>query len=317
MTDKTVLPTDENIRAAARAISDGGLVVFPTETVYGIGADAASPAAVRRIFEAKGRPSDNPLIVHVADHDDVSRLAEVTDTARRLMETFWPGPLSIVLTTRGGIPDIVTAGLSTAAFRMPRNEIALALIRASGVPIAAPSANKSGRPSPTDAASALLDVGSWVEMVLDGGRTGIGLESTVVDATGSRAVVLREGGVSREMLEKVVQTAGADEMTDVRRSPGTRHRHYAPTVPVMLWSGGDIAVESDRWSFIGMAEPPLEWGVPVVRRLFGGVDEYARELFFSLREFEIVSDIIIAELPDSSGIGAALRDRLERAAAKS
>ncbi|MDR3121887.1 MAG: threonylcarbamoyl-AMP synthase, partial [Clostridiales bacterium] len=254
------------IAEAAECLRGGGLVAFPTETVYGLGADALNESAFRAIFAAKGRPNDNPIILHISNTDALETLAaEVPEYAARLMRSFWPGPLTIVLKKRAGLPDYVTAGLDTVAVRMPSHPIALALIREAGRPVAAPSANRSGKPSPTRAEHVARDLSGKVDMIVDGGAAGIGLESTVVDATGgggAPVVILRPGGVSREAIAAVVgagNVAGAREEADrccaagagsgdaaaadvgagmsaltgppadaPPISPGTKYRHYAP-----------------------------------------------------------------------------------------
>jgi L-threonylcarbamoyladenylate synthase len=234
-------PDPSGIREAARCLARGGLVVFPTETVYGLGADATNGQAVARVFAAKGRPSDNPLIVHVASPSEVPSLVrEVDPRARALMEAFWPGPLSLVFPRTSRIAPEVSCGLDTVAVRMPRHAVALELIRQAGTPVAAPSANTSGRPSPTRAEDALADLAGLVDYVLDAGPCPLGVESTVLDLTGSIPVVLRPGGVTIEQLREVageVRLLGrADEAVEplATRSPGLRHRHYSPRARLIL-----------------------------------------------------------------------------------
>jgi L-threonylcarbamoyladenylate synthase len=216
------------------------LVAFPTETVYGLGANAFDPAAVRRIFAAKGRPVDNPLIVHVADPDSLADLVtEVPEVGRRLMAAFWPGPLTLVLPKTDRVPPEVTAGLPSVAVRMPDHDVALGLIAAAGVPIAAPSANRSGRPSPTTAAHVREDLDGRIEVILDGGPTGVGVESTVVDVTGPGPTLLRPGGVPLEDLRRVVGEVAVDpglsgEGVERPKAPGMKYTHYAPQAPLTL-----------------------------------------------------------------------------------
>ncbi|MBQ9419486.1 MAG: threonylcarbamoyl-AMP synthase, partial [Synergistaceae bacterium] len=196
-------PEPEIISQAAKIIRDGGLVAFPTETVYGLGADALNPEAVKKIYEAKGRPSDNPLILHVSNVEQVNELVFVNEAAEKLMADFWPAPLTLVMKAKNIIPSITRGGLDTAAIRMPNNPIALALIEAAQTPIAAPSANLSGRPSPTDFESVLHDMNGKIEMILDGGGVEVGIESTVIDITNpEKILMLRPGGMSREILEE-------------------------------------------------------------------------------------------------------------------
>lgn len=235
-------PEQDIIKQAAGIIRRGGLVAFPTETVYGLGADGLNPAAVRRIFAAKGRPSDNPLILHVARQEEVFRLAaEVKEQAQELMRRFWPGPLTLVLPKAACIPDEVTAGLDTVAVRMPRHPVALALIAAAGVPIAAPSANRSGYPSPTTGQHVYGDLAGRIEAVLESGPTGVGLESTVLDLSGDVPAILRPGGITREELAAVLGTVLIDPgLLDPRqkpKAPGMKYTHYAPRAAVYLLSG--------------------------------------------------------------------------------
>ncbi len=239
--------TDEALVPFARMLAEGKTVAFPTETVYGLGADATNPAALSAIFEAKGRPSDNPLIVHVAEKSQVEQLtAVITPLAETLMTHFWPGPLTIILKKAAMVPDMVTAGLDTVALRMPAHPLARRLIALSGVPVAAPSANRSGKPSPTLGAHVIADLQGRVDAIIDGGPCMVGLESTVVDATGTVPVILRPGGVTREMLEAVVPVVEVDpslvtsqgtqgEAGDVTpRSPGMKYTHYAPRASMII-----------------------------------------------------------------------------------
>ncbi len=223
------------IEAAADILRRGGLVAFPTETVYGLGADALNADAAAKIYAAKGRPSDNPLIVHIADTKDVYKLAEhVPEKAVMLMEAFWPGPLTIILSKKPIVPDGTTGGLPTVAIRMPSHPVAQALIRQSGVYIAAPSANTSGRPSPTTAAHVAEDMNGRIDMILDGGEVGIGIESTIVDLTGDEPTILRPGYITRAMLEQIIGAVAIDRALiepdpNLRpKAPGMKYTHYAP-----------------------------------------------------------------------------------------
>lgn len=308
----------EEIEKAARIIRGGGLVAFPTETVYGLGANALDEDAVARIYEAKGRPSDNPIIVHVCGMEMAEMAAELNQQARKLMEKFWPGPLSLVLKSLPAVPEKTRGGLATVAVRMPDNETALALIEAAGVPVAAPSANISGRPSPTDAQSVRDDLGESVAMVLDGGPAQVGLESTVLDVTGEQPVLLRPGGISKEAIEAElgIEVLLPQSEAEKRRSPGTRYRHYAPNLPLILekktvefWP--EIASLGKTWAWLGVKNPPL---APERKITFANNDEYASGLFRALRVLENSGvEIIIAEVPEGGGIAAALKDRLDRA----
>ena len=314
------------IHAAAELLRRGGLVVFPTETVYGLGADALRLASVNRVFEAKGRPADNPLIVHVASLDQVlDSVMYIPSMAQPLIEKFWPGPLTLVMKAAEIIPENVTAGLDTVAIRMPDHPVALELIRALGSGIVGPSANRSGRPSPTTAQHVLADLDGRVEMILDAGHTDIGVESTVLDVTGDRPVVLRLGGLSLERITAVVghvERPHTDE--ELRRSPGTRHRHYAPRARVILIPSGDAealkAAMADA-SAAGQLAACLVKSIslpatPAVRfrRLSEDIHQFAHELFAALRELDDLQvDRIIVESVPEDGLGAAVMDRLRRA----
>lgn len=314
-----VPPTARGLAAAARRLRGGGLVAFPTETVYGLGADALSTEAVERLFAAKGRPADNPLIVHVADRRMLRRVVrEIPPEAEALIARFWPGPLTVVLPKRPGVPASVTAGLSTVAVRMPANAIALELIRRTGRPLAAPSANRSGRPSPTRAAHVAKDFPGL--LVLDGGPTAHGVESTVVGFAGRRPVVLRPGAVSLEALRVVVPgvRAGGGRRLGAS-SPGTRHPHYAPTRPLVLFPpSGRAAVlraaAADPEALV-LAPDGAFPELPASRVLSLGVtaEDVARNLYAALRTRRRGSSLLVLGLP-ARGIGRAVMDRLSRAA---
>ena len=296
-----------------RIIKEGGLVAFPTETVYGLGANALDADAVKKIYETKGRPSDNPLILHVSSIEMAEKLVDINWRARFLMERFWPGPLSIVLPAHPIVPARTRGGLDTAAVRMPDSAAALMLITESGVPIAAPSANISGRPSPTDAQTVRQDIGDKIPLIIDGGITCFGVESTVIDMTGDNPVLLRPGGLAKEAIEEAlhIEVLLPHEQKMIRRSPGTRYRHYAPNIPLKLIPPAE-APEFGNWAWLGTEQPH---GTPAVKIILHDDAEYARELFRALRTLEHSgADIIYAQRPQSHGIGRALLDRLERAA---
>jgi len=304
---------------ASRVLRQGGLVVFPTETVYGLGANALDARAVLRIFEAKGRPPDNPLIVHVAEISEAGRIALLSDKALKLMHRFWPGPLTLVLPARENVPGEVTACLPTVAVRMPAQPVAMELIRLAEVPVAAPSANLSGRPSPTDADAATEDLGEKVDIILDGGPTRVGLESTVLDITGDRSVLLRPGGVSIEMLEEYLgyrPLLPGEKAGIARRSPGTRYRHYAPRIPLLLREDESVWTKVEGWepacrAYVGIRPPVGSFGFVL---LFADLEAYARGLFSSLRQLERSgARVIVADWPEEARVGLALRDRLKRA----
>lgn len=238
-------PQPERIREAAEIIRDGGLVAFPTETVYGLGGDALNPESSRKIYAAKGRPSDNPLIAHIADRSELYSLAaEIPETAKVLMDRYWPGPMTLIFKKTDAVPCSTTGGLDTVAVRMPSHPVARALIRAAGVPIAAPSANLSGRPSPTKASHVREDMDGRIDMILDGGEVGIGLESTIIDVTGDMPSLLRPGFISEEMLretlgEMAVDAASVGPMSpDAHpKAPGMKYRHYAPKADMTIVRG--------------------------------------------------------------------------------
>ncbi len=312
-------PEKEVMERAASIIKRGGLVVFPTETVYGLGANALDPVAAGKIFAAKGRPADNPLIVHVHEPQGAEPLGKLEQRTLDLMSVFWPGPLTLVIPAAPVVPLQVTGGLGTVAVRMPAHPVALDLIRRSGVPVAGPSANRSGRPSPTRAEDVMEDLGGRVEMILDAGPTDVGVESTVLDVSGEVPILLRPGGTSLEMLQEVVgKVFSPSSGNELARSPGTRYRHYAPSIPVILVEPGQSPSGCDAptpgMAYVGISPAPF----PVVAEVcFGSVEKYAAGLFTALRELERSgASVICAELPPGTGIGRAVRDRLERAAGK-
>jgi len=318
-------PRPEVIEQAASVIRAGGLVAFPTETVYGLGAAALNEAAVARIFEAKGRPSDNPLIVHVATREMLDVVATgISKNAERLIERFWPGPLTIVLQRQPVVPFAISAGLPTVAVRMPKHDIALALIRASNTPIAAPSANRSGNPSPTLAAHVLEDLRGRIDLILDCGATEIGVESTVLDMTIDPPVILRPGWVTAEILNDVIGPIGLSGSEELlKRSPGTRHRHYSPRARLILIEETspeqvlDIYADPhpDLVVFIGHSDPNISESWFHTIQIGRDPGEYARSIYAALREADRLNpDVIVVEGISDSGEGAAVMDRLRRAA---
>ena len=310
-------PAEDALSEAGTVLRAGGLVAFPTETVYGLGANACDTAAVEGIFAAKQRPADNPLIVHVdslAAAADIS--AWVSPLAQRLADTWWPGPLTMVLEADPALPAVTTGGLATVAIRIPRHPVALALLRAAATPLAAPSANRSGRPSPTTAQHVLDDLGSAVDLVVAGGPCTLGVESTVVDARGEAPIVLREGSVTREMLGIV----GPAEDADYSASPGTRYRHYAPACRVELVATGDgvaravaLASSGRRVGLIGFSSAPAPVAAIAV---VTDAEDLARRLYGALRDAEDDGlDVVVVEAVAETGIGRAVMDRLRKAAA--
>ena len=326
------------VRVAADLIKKGGLVAFPTETVYGLGADALNPRAVMDLFEAKQRPLDNPPIIHVGSPRDVSKLVKgVSDTAERLMETFWPGPLTLIFHRSEVVPPATVAGLDTIAVRMPKHKVALALIKESGCPIAAPSANLAGRPSPTSVEHVMADLDGRIDAVLDAGPTSIGIESTVLDLTVYPPQVLRPGGTSYEALQETLDRvelspfAVADRPLSAEkvRSPGIKHKHYAPKADVVVVEGAPSdVIRSVRKLAESYAERGCRVGIlctdesmggykaDVVRSLGsrGDLVGVARSLFRLLREFDAEGvDVIVAESVPTEGLGLAVIDRLRKA----
>ncbi|MFO0903484.1 MAG: L-threonylcarbamoyladenylate synthase [Pirellulales bacterium] len=318
--------SDEAVMVKAAALLHAGrLVAFPTETVYGLGADAANPTAVARIFQAKGRPADHPLIVHLADAQQLDDWArDIPDYARRLAAAFWPGPLTLILPRQPHVSDVVTGGLDTVGLRVPSHPVAHALLVAFGGGIAAPSANRFGRVSPTRAQHVLDELRGAVEMILDGGPCSVGVESTIVDATGPAPVVLRPGGVTREAIERVLGIACGEPTEASPRAPGRLKSHYAPEATVELVPRGGLAkhaaVELAAGRRVAVLAPSAA-DLPVDERLLfirlpADVEAQARELYLALREVDRARcDVALVELPDEKGLGTAVADRLRKAAA--
>jgi L-threonylcarbamoyladenylate synthase len=315
-------PDPEAICRAADAIRRGGLVAFPTETVYGLGANALNAAAVAGIFAAKGRPATNPVIVHVADPDQVLNVAAGwPETATKLAARFWPGPLTIVVPKRVEVPDAVTAGGPTVAVRCPAHPVAQALIREAGVPVAAPSANRSTELSPTRAEHVLKGLNGRIDLVLDGGPCPGGLESTVVDVTGGGVRLLRPGLITVPMLEEVVGRVevASREQAVIARSPGQMAKHYSPRTPVVLASDTEDA-ERKHWALMQSGLRVISVGFDMVfdyRYISNDPVEYAADLYAVLHELDDGRyDRIVIELPPNTPEWAAVRDRLIRAAAQ-
>lgn len=317
---------DPPARAVVEAVTRlraGGLVAFPTETVYGLGADARNPAAVARIFAAKGRPADHPLIVHLPDASQLTEWArDVPRAARRLARTFWPGPLTMILPRANGVPDAVTGGLDTIALRVPNHPLALALLRAFGGGIAAPSANRYGRVSPTRVEHVREELGAAVDLVLDGGPCSVGIESTIVDLSGDRVRILRPGAITKRDLMGLLGSAFSPVPGGSRRAPGCDISHYAPSARVILVAAERAVQAAEHW-----CERGCRVGLLAVRRpqalparvvwlpLPEADAEQARLLYARLREADHRQlDVLIAVAPPAIGIGQALRDRLQRAA---
>ena len=308
-----------SIADAARLIRAGELVAFPTETVYGLGGDATNERAVAKIFEVKGRPQFNPLISHVPGSAEAKRLVQWNDTADKLASRFWPGPLTLVLRRAAGSPIalLATAGLDTVAIRAPAHPLAQELIRSAGVPIAAPSANRSGAISPTRAEHVAESLGAKVAMILDGGPCTIGIESTVLDLTSERPTLLRPGGATREAIEAVVGPIAVSEALPAgdaaRKSPGQLQSHYAPARPVRLEAA---AVAADE-GLLAFGPRPLAGARRTLNlSVAGDLGEAAANLFAHLRALDHPDIGLIAVMPvPHTGLGLAINDRLRRAAA--
>jgi len=308
--------SQQTITAAGAALRGGALVAFPTETVYGLGADATNGRAVAAIFAAKGRPRFNPLIVHVCDLDAAARLGRLTDRGRRLAAAFWPGALTLVVAKQPRCPvaDLATAGLATIALRVPAHPIARALLSAAARPVAAPSANRSGHVSATTAAHVEADLGNRVSIILDGGPTPIGLESTVVDATGGEPVILRLGGLAQESMERVLcrPMALARDAPGRPASPGMLARHYAPAARLRL-DAEEVRAGEALLAFGPTV--PKHAAATINLSPSGDLVEAAANLFSALRALDAAGAEAIAVMPiPHSGLGAAINDRLQRAA---
>ncbi|SFB23994.1 L-threonylcarbamoyladenylate synthase [Clostridium frigidicarnis] len=327
----------EGVAYAANIIKQGGVVAFPTETVYGLGANALDPLAVKKIFEAKGRPQDNPLIVHVSDKNINNLVDNISSIANDLMEKFFPGPLTIILNKKDIIPDETSAGLKTIGIRMPSNEIARKLIEFSGVPIAAPSANISGRPSPTDVNRCLEDLNDRVECIIGGNNSNVGVESTIVDCTVEPPCVLRPGGITLEQLKQVYNDIYIDPSIMAKpsddlkpKAPGMKYRHYAPKAPVKIIKGdlkktiekiNEIVqnyIDNNKTVGIIATEETRQFyknGYVVSLGSRNDMNKIAHNLFETLRSFDDKNvDVILSEAFDENGIGLAIMNRLNKSA---
>lgn len=336
--DSSITPDHPSIQEASQLIQTGEIVAFPTETVYGLGADARNEDAVRAIFKAKGRPSDNPLIVHIASLQQLNQLVQpLPEVAVTLIEHFWPGPLTIVLPMlEGAVPSVVSAGLSTLAVRMPAHPAALSLIEASDAPIAAPSANLSGRPSPTKASHVMEDLQGKISGIIDGGEANLGLESTVIMVQGNSVEILRPGGVTLEQLVEVLPTNvqllyEQKHVTKEQspRSPGMKYTHYAPKGDLVIVEGNDLS-KVQSWiqkQLIQGHKQEIKTGVLTFQSqtccyeqadhvidLGNDLRYAAARLYDALREFDALNiDFIYAETCQEKGIGYAVMNRLRKA----
>lgn len=341
--DTKVIYLDENnidldeIRNAGASIKNGGLVVFPTETVYGLGANALDENAVRNIFAAKGRPSDNPLIIHVSDFNISEFVTEIPEDAKRLMERFWPGPLTLIFNKSDLVPMTTSGGLNTVGVRMPANRVAKELIDAAGVPIAAPSANISGRPSPTDVERCIEDLFGKVDYILGAGKCNVGLESTIVDCTSNPFCILRPGGITPGMLKEIIPDIYIDPSImekpkgDFRpKAPGMKYRHYAPKAPLKIIQGNSEKTiakineivqnyidENKTVGIIATDETVNRYKGGIVKSLGSrnNLDSIAQNLFETLREFDDKEvDLILSEAFEEQDIGIAIMNRLKKSA---
>ena len=317
--------TDADIVRAVEALRSGGLVAFPTETVYGLGADAANVDAIARLYEVKGRPQAHPVIVHIGAPELLDDWGvSVPTTAHRLAEALWPGPLTIVVRRAARVPDAVTGGGDTVGVRVPDQPVALAMLRAFGGGVAAPSANRFGRVSPTTADDVRDDLGGDVDVVLDDGPCTIGVESTIVDCSGTAPVILRPGGVPRERIESITGQPAPIRRDGLVRAPGSFKSHYAPEATVLLVERHELGDRAESFIAAGQRVAVLAAGPPprlpegaIVLDAPRDVDEYARVLYARLREADRVAvDVLLAGPPPAAGVGAAVRDRLRRAAGR-
>lgn len=338
METKLLAANEESLAWGAELLRRGELVAFPTETVYGLGANALDSAAVREIFAAKGRPADNPLIVHIWDREQLAQVCHVPPLAEKLMDAFWPGPLTLLMPRRESIPLVVTASLPTVAVRMPSHPVAAALLKACNVPVAAPSANRSGKPSPTTAHHVLEDMNGRIPLILDGGDCEVGVESTVLDISGETPCILRPGGITEAMLETVlprVEVAGSVlrplQPGEKALSPGMRYKHYAPAGAVTLVEGQEAQVVAACHKLYQQAEAAGQRACILcftehIPQLAGchvealgskkRPEEVAHRLFALLREMdEQGMEAIFSEVMPPEGVGLAVMNRLGRAAA--
>jgi L-threonylcarbamoyladenylate synthase len=313
--DQSNTPSNDDIAHAAALLRSGRLVAFPTETVYGLGANALDARAVARIFEVKGRPSTSPVIVHVGDQDMVATVAASwPDAAQRLAEKFWPGPLTLVLPKTSGVPDIVTAGLPAVGVRMPAHPIALALIAAAQVPVAAPSANRFTQLSPTTAEHVRIGLGDRVDFILDGGPCQVGIESTVLSLVEEVPVLLRPGGISRQQIEAVIGAVAhvQPRSEGAHPSPGMHPRHYSPRTPLVLVRGGHIPGKGTG-AYLQLSRPPLETVSEIIVMPKHAAD-YAARLYSVLHTLDARGyDWIAVETPGTGVEWEAVLDRLRRA----
>ena len=309
----------DSAEEAAIILDSGGIVAFPTETVYGLGAGICYPEAVRRVFQAKGRPGDNPLIVHISSPEQLDHVAAAVNVdAQKLVDCFFPGPLTLVLKKSALVPDLVTAGLDTVGVRCPSNPVAHEFLRLCSCPVAAPSANLSGLPSATSWEAVHEDLDGKIDCLLRGTPSAIGLESTIVDCSGTQPLLLRSGAISLEQLQAVIPEISAHLPQHNRqlppKSPGLKYPHYAPKAAIVLCHPDEIITPSPSAAYIGLSAPQAGFSIT---RPCGTLEEYGRELFSFFRYCDAKGiQTIYCELPSSTGLGRAIQDRLVRAAGK-
>lgn len=328
-------PQISKIRQAAKIIKSGNLVAFPTETVYGLGANALNSKSVRKIFIAKGRPSDNPLIIHISNSADLKMLVEqIPDTAHQLINKFWPGPLTLVLKKSKKVPKITTGGINTVAVRMPENKIAQSLIKEAGVPLAAPSANVSGRPSPTTSKHVYNDLNGKISMIIDGGKTKIGIESTVVDLTRKTPMLLRPGAVTLEQLQDIIgkivvhPTIQERKSKSIHRAPGMKYRHYSPNAKIILIEGNNDKVRDKTLQLLSqfkkqgkkvgiMSSTNYRYNSDMTVLLGNNLEKIASNLYTTFREFDAKQiDLVLVLGFSRKGLGLGIMNRVGKAAYK-
>ena len=317
----------EELKKAGEVIKNGGLVAFPTETVYGIGANGLDENAAKKIYKAKNRPSDNPLILHVTDAVQAEKIGDINETAKKLFDAFSPGPLTVIVKKKTVVPECITGGLDTVAVRIPSSEIARRIIQYSGCPIAAPSANLSGKPSPTAFEHVKDDLNGRVDMIIDGGGIEVGIESTIIDSTQNPPVILRPGGITLEMVQSIFKDAAEVKPPEKETEgykppcPGMKYKHYAPKAHVTVFEDRSlIQKEIDslkcKETKIGIfcrddsdfeGDCVIKWGKTA--------DEMARLMFWALREFDKRGmDVVLCEMPEKDGLGSGIRNRLYKSA---
>ncbi|MCB9249853.1 MAG: threonylcarbamoyl-AMP synthase [Ignavibacteriales bacterium] len=318
---KLLEATTENINSAVQVLKDGGLVAFPTETVYGIGANGFDPIAVAKIFEVKKRPAFNPLILHISSIEMLDKIAEYSNSKIKfLIDKFWPGPLTLILPKKEIVPYIVTSGLETVAVRMPNNKVALELISKLGKPIAAPSANSFSRLSPTKAEHVVNQLGENIDIILDGGNCQVGVESTIIEILEDKQLILRPGGIPTEEIEKAIGKLSGSENVINPNSPGQLQIHYAPKIPIKFYSESELeANKNKKIGVIFFNESKFENHFDVIKILSktGDLREAASKLFAFLHELENLNlDLILVEPVEKSNLGIAIMDRLTKAVNK-